>query len=345
MTARRCHGKCMNFYSASVASLWTTAMHPAVASRRASHVPAPPVARSSRPWHDSAMKTITRRLLLAMLAVVLVVGGLAWVAGGELSAPEPRSIGGPPPALGGQDVTFPSGSGSQIHGWFARGEAGRGAVLLLHGVRGDRRDMLFRAEFLHAHRYSVLLIDFQAHGDSPGERITFGVRESQDVIAALVNLQRWVPGEPIGVIGVSMGAAAFVLAEHRPEVNAVVLESMYPTIEQAVADRLRLHVGPAGRVLAPLLTVQFRPRLGIGIDQLRPIDRIGSIGAPVFILSGTRDQHTSIGEARALFAAASEPKDFWPVEGAAHVSLYTYAKAEYERRLLSFLQTYMRRHG
>jgi fermentation-respiration switch protein FrsA (DUF1100 family) len=205
--------------------------------------------------------------------------------------------------------------------------------------------MLSRAEFLHARRYSVLLIDFQAHGESPGDRITFGARESQDVTAALLNLQRWVPGEPVGVIGVSLGAAAFVLAEHRPAVAAVVLESMYPTIEQAVSDRLRLHLGPAGPILAPLLTMQFRSRLGVAPDRLRPIDRIGSIGASVFILNGTLDQHTSIDEARALFTAASAAKEFWAVEGAAHVNLHAYAKDEYERRLTTFLETYLRPRG
>lgn len=289
------------------------------------------------------MRTLTRRLLLAIVAVLVLAVSFAWVAGGELSAPEPRSIGSPPPSLVAQDVVFPSEAGSPVHGWFARGETGRGAVLLLHGVRGDRRDMLSRALFLHAHRYSVLLIDFRAHGDSPGEQITFGVRESQDVTAALVNLKRWVPGEPVGVIGVSMGAAAFVLSQNRPAVNAVVLESMYPTIEQAISDRLRLHLGPAGPILAPVLIVQFRPRLGVGIDQLRPIDRVGSVGAPVLIVSGTLDQHTPLAEARALFAAASQPKEFWAVEGAAHVNLHTYAKDAYERRVLSFFETNLNR--
>lgn len=44
---------------------------------------------------------------------------------------------------------------------------------------------------------------------------------------------------------------------------------------------------------------------------------------------------------RALFAAAREPKLFWPVDGAAHVNLHLYAKAEYERRVTAFLDTYL----
>jgi fermentation-respiration switch protein FrsA (DUF1100 family) len=279
--------------------------------------------------------------LLAGLFLVASIAGFAWFVGGELCAAVPRAIGPPPPQLSAQSVMFPSASGSMIHGWFSPGRPGEGAVLLLHGVRGDRRDMLSRAEFLHGLGYSVLSIDFQAHGESPGGQITFGDRESRDVVAALTFLHRTLPQEKVGAIGVSLGAAAFVLADSRPHVDAAVLESMYPTVEQALADRLRLHVGALGPMLAPLLRVQLRPRLGIAADRLRPIDRMAAIGAPVLILNGTRDAHTSLKEAQALFAAASNPKEFWAVPGAAHVNLHTYAKAEYERRVGEFLARYL----
>jgi alpha-beta hydrolase superfamily lysophospholipase len=138
------------------------------------------------------------RILLSVLAIVIAVAGLAWVAGGVLSAPAQRLVGAPPADLGAENVMFPSASGSRIHGWFAPGTPGRGAVLLLHGVRGDRRDMVSRAEFLHRLGYAVLLIDFQAHGESPGDRITFGDRESRDVVAALSYLKQRAPGERLG---------------------------------------------------------------------------------------------------------------------------------------------------
>ena len=59
---------------------------------------------------------------------------------------------------------------------------------------------------------------------------------------------------------------------------------------------------------------------------------------PVFILSGTRDEHTTADETRALFAQAPEPKRLWLVPGAAHVDLHRFASREYERRVLGFLE-------
>lgn len=287
-------------------------------------------------------KVLLGRVTIGVLAFLIIAVLAAWYVGAELIAPARHSIGRPPPDFTVTNATFVSSSGSLVQGWISNGTAGQGVVLLLHGIRADRREMLPRAQFLHRLGYSVLLFDFQAHGESRGADITFGDRESRDVVAALQYLRYKLPEERIGVIGVSLGAAAFVLADGRPGVDAVVLESMYPTLEQAVAGRLRLHVGPVGTLAAPLLMLQLRSRLDLDANRLRPMDRMARIGAPVFILNGALDRYTSIDEARALFAAAAAPKDFWAVKGAAHVDFYTFAKADYERRVGMFLQKYLR---
>jgi pimeloyl-ACP methyl ester carboxylesterase len=289
------------------------------------------------------MKELLIRLVVGLAVIVVVVLALTWVAGDDLTKPTNRdiTIGRPPLDLEASNITFASGSGPLIHGWLSPGKPGHGAVILLHGLRGDRREMLSRAEFLRARGYSVLLFDFQGHGESRGSLITFGDLESRDVTAAIQYLHHKLPNEQVGVIGVSLGAAAFVLAEERPAVAAVVLEQMYPTIQQAVAGRARRYLGPVAPVLAPLLMVQVQARLKIPANRLRPIDRMGQIGAPVLIVNGTQDSYTSIEDARALFTAASNPKELWAVEGAGHVDLHAFAKAQYEQRVGDFLGRYM----
>jgi fermentation-respiration switch protein FrsA (DUF1100 family) len=284
---------------------------------------------------------LLRRLVVVLLALLLCGAALCWYVGGELMAPQLRAVGPPPAELGAQAVSFPSESGSIIHGWYVAGETGKGAVLLLHGVRANRTDMVSRAVFLHVLGYSVLLIDFQAHGESPGKHITFGELESRDALAAIDFLRRSAPRERIGVIGVSLGAAAIVLANKPLGAQAVVLESMYPSIEEAVADRLKLHLGSWGTLGAPLLLAQMKPRLGIGPERLRPIDRIAGIGAPVLLIHGARDQHTTLDEARRVFAAAADPKMFWELQGAAHVNLHRFARQEYERRVSEWFARYL----
>jgi alpha-beta hydrolase superfamily lysophospholipase len=282
-----------------------------------------------------------RRAFIVLAVVVFTVAVFSFGAGEVLSHPAKRSVDLPPANLALESVTI----NGAISGWFSLGKPGFGAVLLLHGVRSDRRQMLERSKFLHAAGYSVLLIDLPAHGESDGERITFGYREAEGVRSALQFLNQTLPHERTAVIGVSLGAAALVLANCSPAPSAVVLESMYPTIDEAVADRLSLRLGTLGATLAPILLWQLPLQLGISSEQLRPIDHISSLHAPVLIVSGTEDRHTSVAETKRIFAAASEPKELWLVEGAAHVDLHAFNPQVYESRVSNFLLKHLQNAG
>jgi uncharacterized protein len=288
-----------------------------------------------RPW--------PRRLALLSGGLLVLGTVAALLAGSLLSRPVQHPVGAPPPDLRAEAVVFPSPSGTRLHGWFSPGRPGGGAVLLLHGVHTDRRSMLARARLLHRAGYAVLLVDFQAHGESPGRRITFGWLESRDAAAAAAYLRHRAPGERLGVVAVSMGGAAALLAGAALDADALVLESVYPTFREAVADRLRARLGALGPPAAPLLTWQMRPRLGISPDVLRPIDSLRTARVPVFLLTGAADTYTPLAEARRLYAVAPGPKWFLAVPGAGHEDLDRAAPAVYRRYVLGFLDRYVRR--
>jgi len=283
-----------------------------------------------------------RRFWLAVVACV-VVGALALAAAGEfLSRPVNCAIGDPPSDLHAASVRIPISASQAIAGWLARGKPGHGVVLLLHAVRSNRTQMLGRARFLQAAGYSVLLVDLPAHGESPGDHITFGAHEAVGVSSALAFLRSEFPGERIGVIGVSIGAASFVLSRPSVPPSTVVLESMYPTISEAVADRLAIRFGSLGARLSPLLLWQLPLRLRVTEEQLRPIDALPGLHAPLLIASGTNDQHTTWAETERIFAVANQPKELWAVQGAAHVDLHAYDPGTYEAVMLKFLANHLR---
>jgi len=208
---------------------------------------------------------------------------------------------------------------------------------LMHGIRANRLQLVDHAEFLFQAGYSVLLFDFQAHGESTGKHITAGYLESRDATAAVNFIHQKFPGKKICADGFSMGGAAAVLAKPPLRVNAMILQSVYPTIYQAVTDRLESRFGWFGKFGTPFLTWQLKPRLGFGADDLCPIQQVGKITVPKFFIAGTADHDTRLAESQALFDAAAEPKQLWLVNGAAHVDMLAFAKAEYEKRILDFL--------
>lgn len=289
-------------------------------------------------------KGFLRRLVPALLVLLVSLTMAVYFAGGSLSAPWMGSVGAPPPDFPVESVRIAGDDDRSVAGWFASGQADEPGVLLLHGIRSDRRAMLGRARFLHRAGFSVLLIDMQAHGETPGERITFGLRESRDVDLAMRYLRERLPSRKVGVIGVSLGGAAALLGDAPVAADAVVLEAVYSTIERAVENRLSIRFGAAGRMLAPLLTWQIGPRLGIPPDALSPQRAIAALDAPVMIVAGARDRHTSEQETRALYAGASGPKQLWLVQGAAHENLHAFAAAAYEERVLRFFRRHLRQN-
>jgi fermentation-respiration switch protein FrsA (DUF1100 family) len=282
-------------------------------------------------------RTLMKRLIaLAAPLVVLAVASVAFV-GWILARPVQTRIGDGPAELSVQAVTFHSDSGANIAAWWCPLPDSHGTVLLLPGVRANRLSMVDRARFLRRAGYSTLLIDFQATGETRGDCITFGWKESRDVLAAVEFIRRRRPADHIGIIGSSLGGAAALFAYPPLEVDALVLEAVYPTIEIATKNRLQNYLGPIGHWFAPLLLKQLRRRLGVSAGDLRPIDHIAKVSCPVLLISGEKDRSTRPEEARLLFSRAQSPKQLWFVSNAGHVDLHKAATAEYEARVLAFL--------
>lgn len=284
-----------------------------------------------------------KRVLTAFACLLVLGAGATYGAGEYLSRPLRHSTGAPPPDLFATPVRFPA-NGGIVAGWVARG-AGSGAILMLHGVRADRRQMAARALFLNRLGYTVLLIDLPSHGESTGKRITFGAHEAHAVRAAIAYLRRNLPGERIGVLGSSLGAAATVLSKPGKSIDALVIEAMYPTIEDAAKNRLQIYLGPPGRLLSPLLLAQLPLRAGVKLSDLQPIGAMGQLASPVLVIGGGADAHTTAAETQRIADAAPQPKQSWIVAGAGHVDLHRHAQADYEQRVGAFFAAHLRPDG
>ena len=226
-----------------------------------------------------------------------------------------------------------------IAGWYRRVGDAECAVLLAHGLRADRRQMLGRAEFLIAAGYSVLLIDLQAHGESLGKHIGFGLIEASDIVDAVKYLKE--DHSSVGVIGISLGGAAAVLAADKLDADALVVEAVFTDIRKATANRLQTRLGGVGSALSSALLWQLEPRTGIPVSAVAPIEAVADVRAPLLVIAGEADRRTTLADSQALFDRANQPKAFWAVPGAAHENYHVHSQVEYERRVLNFFSQYL----
>ena len=94
--------------------------------------------------------------------------------------------------------------------------------------------------------------------------------------------------------------------------------------------------------LARLFELLMAPILGVAPADLRPIDRMAGIGAPVLLLGGMSDNRTPPDETTAMFDRAPAPKYIWLVQGAGHEDLEQYAPDLYRAHVLGFLSERLR---
>jgi fermentation-respiration switch protein FrsA (DUF1100 family) len=238
-----------------------------------------------------------------------------------------------------EPVTFTSGDGLRLAGWYIPSYNGA-TIILCHGLGDNRVGMLPQAALLAEHGYGSLLFDFRAHGESEGEMVTYGYAEADDVLAAVDYLlsRPDVDAERIGICGGSLWAATVIrAAAHSTHLKAVVAEGAFTSLEDEVASSFKVFCGLPAFPFAPLTVAFAQWQTGLRMSEVRPVDDIPAIAPrPVFIIHGTDDDLIPAEQGLRLYEAAGEPKELWMIDGMGHESPLGLLPDEYERRVIEF---------
>lgn len=287
-----------------------------------------------------------RRLLrwgvaaLALLVALYVAA--SWV--GERAVLHPGRWGdGPTPAARGwvyRDVSFKDPAGLTLRGWWIPGTNGR-TLVMVHGWTSSRREPMDKAAYLHAAGYNILVFDLRGHGTSGGSYTTMGLKEPQDVRAA-VTLARSLSRGPIALFGYSMGASTVLEeAASDPRVSAVIEDSGFASLSDVMnfdfTRTTRLPAWPfdAAMLAIAQLDMHFNPA------QVRPVLAAARLHKPLLVILGTADTMVPPGQGLEIFRAAGGPKALLVVPGAGHVAGFRIAQPLYEQTVLGFLSQHL----
>jgi fermentation-respiration switch protein FrsA (DUF1100 family) len=303
--------------------------------------------RGARYWRNLALFTLFT-LLLALVGVGLWLAH--WRAMALVHPRRTRST-RTPSDLGvdrWETVGFPSADGLQLEGWFIPpAPEGDGATLIyVHGLGSHRGDLLEEAAMLAGHGYGALLFDLRGHGTSQGTVTTLGYAEVEDVRGAVAYLlaRTQVNPDRIGLVGRSMGGAVAIRAAACvEEIRAVVAECAYASLEENIAEGMRAFIGLPPFPFAPLVIWFGERETGVHVRQVRPVDDVARI-APraILFIHGERDGAIPVQNSLRLYQAARDPKALYVVPNAGHGGFLDAEPAEFERRVVEFLETYLR---
>ncbi len=228
-----------------------------------------------------------------------------------------------------QSVTFDSGDGTHLHGWFfpavnVPSSEAKGTVIHMHSNSGNITSHWHFAGWLPDQDYNVFIFDYRGFGKSFGELTPKGIFE--DSVAAISYVRSRPDTRKIYIYGQSLGGmlAVAAAAKNPQGVQAVVVEAPFYSYSELADDR--------------------RPGEGYGYEpddiysaseyaaKLTPI--------PLMVIHGTHDRVVPTSQAEKLFAAASEPKKIITIPYGRHMDAMTERHGDrYQKMILEFFET------
>ncbi len=225
------------------------------------------------------------------------------------------------------DLTFEAEDGVRLHGWYARSHDNPTGVVILFfpGNAGNITHRFDNIERLAQRGADVFIPSYRGYGRSEGRPSEPGLYRDADAAYRVVTERLEVPPARIVVFGRSLGSAVAVDLASRREVAGVILEAPFTSARDMAREMLP--VLPLERVI--------RSRF----DSLAKIDRIA---APLLVVHGRLDRIVPYEHGQRLYAAAEEPKAFYPITGAGHNDTYQVGGEDYFARLQSFWERAVR---
>lgn len=248
-----------------------------------------------------------------------------------------RVMYGLPSSLGQsfENVWFESLDGTQLHGWWIPGEGEiQGTVIHFHGNAQNLSAHYGYVDWLPALGYNVFVFDYRGYGWSEGRPSRSGaVKDSR---AALREVRRRTvkTGEPVFVLGQSLGGALALAAlsrEPQDGVCAVALDSTFSSYRQIVREKMSL---------MPLIKYLCYPLSWLVIlDRYQPMRSVAELeGLPMLFLHGTMDRVVPYHHSQMLYEEAAGPKELVPVPDGGHTDALSSRREEFANILVAFFE-------
>lgn len=216
-------------------------------------------------------------------------------------------------------------------------------IILAPGKGRTRSDFLPLTPELHDAGYGLMMFDPRSTGESEGDKWGFGYFESRDILAGIKFLKSNYGCERFGLLGVSTGASASLMAAlTSKDVSAVVSDSAFASIQLAAESYGNYGTKPFFRLTFPLYMFGAKRMLGIDIAEKTDLkERVKSLKTPVMFIHGDGDQLIGVKNARVLYENKPEIKELWVARGAGHGRTFEMYSEEYLVRVIDFFDTYL----
>lgn len=246
-------------------------------------------------------------------------------------------------ALPYESLTMTASDGVTLAARFFPNGGARKVAIICHGWHsfpwwdfGKSFDLVYDAG------YAVLAIFQRAQGESEGRYMTYGAKESEDLLGWIdLLLKRYGEDLSIAIMGVSMGAATVLCATGKQlpkQVKCAVSDCAFTSAK----DQFKA----ASKGKYPIARTLGQP-IAEAVAHMRyrdasPIDAVRRSTTPTLFIHGDADDFVPYSMMRELFDACAAPeKTLWASPGAVHAEAAMQNPEAYAAHVLPWLSAHL----
>lgn len=228
-----------------------------------------------------------------------------------------------------EDCFLVADDGVRLHGWFCSPVQRKNGtvtpvstqttVLFLHGNGGNLSDRYDAIRQLVRFPVCVFVLDYRGYGKSEGTPSEAGLYRDARAAWRYLIRERGVGAEEVVLFGESLGGAVAINLATDVKPAGVVVQASFTSLHDMATLKMPF---------VPPFLVRTR------MDSLGKVARLP---CPKLFIHGTKDATIPNRMSRRLFAASSEPKQLYPVEGAGHNDVELVGGADYYATLRRFI--------
>ena len=245
------------------------------------------------------------------------------------------------------DVYIRSFDGLKLRARWIPAEDPKGTVLFAHGYRSTYLvDFSMVLDLYHDAGMNILLPDQRAHGKSDGKIITFGVKESRDMLSWLAYHNKEFGAAPVLLSGMSMGASTMMyLADEKLPENVKgfivdcgftspkeILSCVFSSVTHLPSFLCMWSVDLCARIFGGFRLKQKDSRVTLAKNRL-----------PIIMIHGQNDTFVPCEMTKEGYAVCGGSKQILLVEGAEHGVSFVVDRERYTQLIKDFLKQYIYR--
>ena len=238
-----------------------------------------------------------------------------------------------------EDLYIKSFDKLRLHSRYFEVKGSKKVAIMFHGYRGTvYRDFCAASQIFIDLGYSLITVDHRAHGLSQGHSITFGVRESKDLISWVEYAKKRF-GEDFEyiLVGISMGGATVLMAADKVTNVKLLVDCPYTEPKIVLKETLKaINLSP--KFFYPLVNLSSIIYGHTNLNKISAFASVKKSNNKILIVHGDCDQVVPQYISQELYEAYPDKIQYEVFKGANHGCSYMVDTERYIKVISDFLK-------